>query len=48
MLGIGGITPERIAELRAAGAYGVAVIRGVWEAEDPVRALGEYLAALRS
>jgi thiamine-phosphate diphosphorylase len=46
VLGIGGVTPERVAELRAAGAHGVAVIRGVWRAPDPIAALRAYLQAL--
>jgi len=35
VLAIGGVTPERIRELRAAGAYGVAAIRALWDAPDP-------------
>ena len=30
---IGGVTPERAREARAAGAYGVAAIRAVWEGD---------------
>lgn len=44
-IGIGGITPERVGEVRAAGAHGVAVLRGVWDAPDPAGAVREYLAA---
>jgi thiamine-phosphate pyrophosphorylase len=43
IIAIGGITPARAAAARAAGAYGVAAIRGIWEAEDPARAATEYL-----
>ena len=32
---IGGVTPERAREARAAGAYGVAAIRAVWNGKDP-------------
>jgi thiamine-phosphate diphosphorylase len=46
VLGIGGVTPERIAELVAAGAYGAAVLGGVWHAAQPFAALRSYLAAL--
>lgn len=46
VVAIGGITPRRVAEARGAGAWGVAVIRGVWEAPDPARAVGDYLHAL--
>ncbi len=42
---IGGITPERVAEVRAAGARGVAAIRAVWEADDPARAVARFLEA---
>ena len=38
VIAIGGITPARVAEVRAAGAYGVASIRGLWHAHDPAAA----------
>lgn len=41
---IGGIRPEHVAELRPLGVAGVAVIRGVWSAEHPDRALTRYLS----
>ena len=37
----GGVTDARV----AAGAYGVAVIRGVWNANDAGAAVIEYLSA---
>lgn len=46
VLAIGGVTPARVPELRAAGAYGVAVVRGVWGAHDPEAALSEFVHAL--
>lgn len=46
VIGIGGITPERVGEVLAAGAYGIAVLGGVWHAADPVAATAEYIAAL--
>lgn len=46
VLAIGGVTPERVAEVLAAGAYGVAVVRGVWRAPDPTVATRAYLEAL--
>lgn len=46
MVAIGGITPARIPEVLRAGAHGVAVLGGVWDAVDPGRALGEYLQGL--
>jgi thiamine-phosphate pyrophosphorylase len=38
IIAIGGITPERAAEAKAAGAYGVAAIRALWHAPDPAAA----------
>ena len=46
ILAIGGITAERVAEVRAAGAYGVAVIRAVWSARDPVQAAEQFARLL--
>lgn len=46
LVGIGGVTPGRVREVRAAGGHGVAVIRGVWDAPDPVAAIMLYLKAL--
>jgi thiamine-phosphate diphosphorylase len=43
MVGIGGITPGRVEEVLDAGARGVAVRGGVWEASDPAAAVGVYL-----
>jgi thiamine-phosphate diphosphorylase len=47
VVAIGGITPERVAGAAQAGAYGVAVLGGVWHATDPVAAAARYVAALR-
>ncbi len=46
LLAIGGVTEERAGQARAAGAHGVAVIRGVWEAGDPAAAVKRYLEVL--
>lgn len=43
---LGGITPERIADCRAVGAYGVAVLSGIMDAEAPEAAARAYLRAL--
>lgn len=48
VIAIGGVTPERVAELREAGAAGVAAIRGIWEAPDPAVAARRYLDAWQS
>lgn len=47
VIAIGGITPERVAHVMAAGAYGVAVLGGVCLADDPVAATAAYLHELR-
>jgi thiamine-phosphate pyrophosphorylase len=43
LVGIGGITPERVAAVRRAGASGVAVLGGVWDSDDPVDSIHAYL-----
>lgn len=43
---IGGMTPERVPLVQAAGAYGVAVLGGVWSAVDPLDAVGAFLTVL--
>jgi thiamine-phosphate pyrophosphorylase len=45
---IGGITAERIPELRSAGIRRVAVSAAVVEAEDPERAAGRIREALEA
>ncbi|HWZ58045.1 MAG TPA: thiamine phosphate synthase [Gemmatimonadaceae bacterium] len=45
VIAIGGIRPDAVAGLRHAGAAGVAVIRGVWDAGDAVGASTAYLTA---
>ncbi len=42
-LAIGGVTRARAAELRSAGAYGVAAISALWDARDPGHAVRELL-----
>ncbi len=44
MVGIGGVTPARAGRVRVAGARGVAVLRGVWEAPEPAEAVEDYLS----
>ena len=47
VIAIGGITTERIAAIRAAGAHGIAAIRALWDAAEPegaARAMARELA----
>jgi len=46
VVAIGGVTPPRAAELVAAGAYGVAAIRALWDAADPAAAVRALLEVL--
>lgn len=45
LLVIGGVLPADVPELRAAGAHGVAAIRGIWDAANAEHAAIEYLSA---
>ncbi len=45
VIAIGGLTPERVAAVRRAGAHGLAVIRGIWDASDAGAAATDYLTA---
>jgi thiazole tautomerase (transcriptional regulator TenI) len=45
VIAIGGVRPTHVGELRAHGAHGVAVIRGIWRADDAESAAAEYLSA---
>ena len=46
VIAIGGITPERVAEVRAAGAVGVAAIAAIVAAPAPADAVRRFLDAL--
>ena len=46
LVGIGGVTPERAAEVLASGGHGVAAIRGIWDAPSPPDAVQAYLHAV--
>ena len=48
VVAIGGISAERIGVLLDAGAYGAAVIRAVWDADDPPRAALDLSARLEA
>jgi thiamine-phosphate diphosphorylase len=43
VIAIGGVTPDRVSELMAAGAYGIAAIRALWQAGDPAKAAIGFL-----
>jgi len=43
VIAIGGVTPERVGEVRRAGAYGVAAIRALWDTADPAGAARQML-----
>jgi thiamine-phosphate diphosphorylase len=45
VIAIGGVRPPHVRQLLSAGAYGVAVIRGIWHALDAERAAADYLSA---
>lgn len=46
VVGIGGVVPSRAGELLGVGAHGLAVLRGVWDAETPEEAVSDYISAL--
>ncbi len=46
IVAIGGVTATRVPQVREAGAAGIAVIRAVWAAGEPVEAAVELCAAL--
>ena len=45
LVAIGGIRPRHCRALRMAGAHGVAVIRGIWDAPNAERAASDYLSS---
>jgi thiamine-phosphate diphosphorylase len=45
VVAIGGVRPEHCRVLRAAGAYGLAAIRGIWDAPNAEQAASDYLSA---
>ncbi|MFG6117994.1 thiamine phosphate synthase [Thalassobacillus sp. B23F22_16] len=46
VIAIGGITPDRILEIQEAGAAGVAVMSGIFEAAQPLQAVKRYVKEL--
>lgn len=47
VIAIGGMTPERAAEVRRAGATGIATIRGIWDAPSPNDAARRFIDTWR-
>lgn len=45
VIAIGGVLPSHLPALRAAGAHGIAAIRGIWDAADAERAAIAYLTS---
>lgn len=48
VLAIGGVTTTRVAPIAGTGAYGVAVLGGVWRAADAAAAAAEYVAEIHA
>lgn len=46
VIGIGGVTPQRVEALRAAGAWGAAAISALWQAARPEEVAAAMLEAL--
>lgn len=44
VIAVGGISPERVAKVMTAGAFGVAVCDGIWAEPDPKTAVRHYLS----
>ncbi len=47
VIAIGGVTPARAVECREAGAWGVAAVSGLWNADDPGSAAAQFLVSLQ-
>ena len=48
VIAIGGVTIERVPGVLASGAWGGAVMSGVWGAESPSKASSEYISMLQA
>ena len=46
LVGIGGVTLDRVSSVMAAGAHGVALLRSVWDHARPEESVAEYLEAV--
>lgn len=47
VIAIGGMTPEKVRPVLEAGASGIAVMSGIWEAADPVQTVKAYIRELQ-
>ncbi len=47
LVGIGGVTLDRVDSVMAAGAHGVALLRAVWDHPRPGESVAEYLDAIQ-
>ena len=45
VIAIGGISLDKVRQVRGAGAHGLAVIRGIWDAPNAERAASDYLSS---
>jgi thiamine-phosphate diphosphorylase len=45
VIALGSVTPEHVSALRDAGVYGIASIRGIWDATNAEGAASRYLSA---
>jgi thiamine-phosphate pyrophosphorylase len=46
LLGVGGISLDRVGSVMAAGAHGVALLRAVWDHPQPHRSVANYLESV--
>lgn len=47
IIAIGGMTPQRVRPVLEAGASGIAVMSGIWDADDPLKAVQAYTCELQ-
>lgn len=47
VIAIGGIVPENVRAIRSTGAAGIAVMSGIWNADDPKSNAERYAGLLK-
>ena len=47
VIALGGITPQNTKEVCATGVLGIAVMSGIWQANDPIAKVKEYASKLK-